>query len=144
MGFLHCVLQLVSSGGDSRRQQPVLGANPCAERSPAMGILRNFFPFIPLCLTRLIKPLYAPCVGFSVVCSGVRTVTAEVELRIQAVFFSQNIFSHWRTNLHLSKISVKELLIYLPGKGMMAIFRFNLRLWDFVYRNNVSGICFIF
>lgn len=108
--------RLVASGGEGSSQ---LSVQARALKGAVQWGFSGTSPSSLFVWANLIKPLYAQHIGFytAVVCSGVRKNIVELELQMQVVFFSQNVFSHWRTELHLSKISVKGLLIYLPEKG---------------------------
>lgn len=114
-------LWAVTSVFSRRRQQPVLNANASAERSPAMGIPYNFFPLVPLCMSRPDKATLCTVHRSLHFCCVLRSEDRYSRGRTADAggIIQPKLFSHERTNLHLSKISVKGLLVYVPEKGRM-------------------------
>lgn len=119
VGFVRCV----ATDGvfrRRRRQQPILGANARAERSPATGIPGDFCPLVPLCLNRPDKaPLWTMRRSLHLCCVLGRTDRYSTARTVDAggYFSDKRFFSHWRTNLHLSKISVKSYWFIFQKNG---------------------------
>lgn len=104
IGFMHCVA--MSNVFRRRRRQLVLHAKTCSERNPAMGILCNFFPLMPLCLKRPDKATLCTVLRFLhfCLCSGVRRDIRGRTADAGGIFQPTWFFLHWG-NLHLSDLS---------------------------------------